>query len=139
QRHLSASARVTRCRRGALTRSWRRARFRIAIAHQHDEQHAKVQHQQCTDRDCPPRLAVATLADLHVGERRPDLPLPLVLRLLQRVENEAHHNAPGLSCVCATSSGAPAELVTVSSTICVCTPAMPSTLSRCCRGNSCTL
>src|SRR5262249_38135400 len=126
-------ARIARCRRSALTRGRRRARLRVAIAHQHDEQHAEVQYQQRANRDCPPRLVVATLADLHIGERRSDLSLPLVLRLLQRIENEAHQDAPGLSCACATSSGAPVELLTVSSTICVCTPAMPSTLSRCCR------
>src|SRR5262245_34659563 len=101
-----------------------RSRGRIA-ASEHDEEYAEIHDQEGGDGYGPPRSFGTRTADWDVGEGRTDLPLALVFAFFQSVENEAHELS-----ACATSSGAPAGLFKVSRTICVCTPAMPSTFNR---------
>ena len=71
--------------------------------------------EQTSNRRYPPGSLALAAMHLHIGERRADVTLALVLGLLQCVENEAHQDAP--SALSAIRSGAPSVLVSVSSTI----------------------
>src|SRR4030095_2125120 len=97
-----------------------------ATQHQYGDRN-QVDDQQ-RDRDAGPAIGFRPRArDRDLGETGAGLPLPVVLRLAQRVEDDRHQPpAP-----CATIVGDPVALTTLSSTIWVGTPATPSMLSRC--------
>src|SRR5690606_20372872 len=78
----------------------RGVRLPNAAADQHDSQYAEIDDEQRRDRDDPPRPLGIAPDHAHVGQRRADLALTLVLRFLQRVEDETHQIVPR---VCATS------------------------------------
>ena len=58
----------------------------------HPPDHPKIDREQRGDCDRPHRDVRAWRRDAHLEQRRPALPLAVVLRFLQRVENEGHRS-----------------------------------------------
>ncbi len=124
---VGAAASLRRGFRAPAHPAGARAGRGAGLAEQQTRERGQVHGQHATRPR--PAAPAAARRDGHLGERRPGLALALVLALAQRVQDEAHRASLPRHGETIRRPGAPSA---ASSTTCVCLPAMPSTVSRCC-------